>query len=91
MAPHISHTELTLDSLGFADTLSFGDDRVQLTLGVRRQQVVSETFSVATGARTSRYDESATTPAAALLVKTTDTVSPTPTTLKASARAPPRR
>ncbi len=75
MAPHISHTELTLDSLGFADTLSFGDDRVQLTLGVRRQQVVSETFSVATGARTSRYDESATTPAAALLVKTTDTVS----------------
>ncbi len=75
VAPHISHTELTLDSLGFADTLAFADERVQLTLGVRRQQVVSETFSVATGARTSRYDESATTPAAALLVKTTDTVS----------------
>ncbi|HEL5343442.1 TPA: TonB-dependent siderophore receptor [Stenotrophomonas maltophilia] len=75
MAPHISHTELTLDSLGFANTLSFSDDRVQLTLGVRRQQVVSETFSVATGARTSRYDKSATTPAAALLVKATDTLS----------------
>ncbi|VEF38824.1 ferrichrome-iron receptor [Stenotrophomonas maltophilia] len=75
VAPHISHTELTLDSLGFADTLAFADDRVQLTLGVRRQQVVSETFNVSTGARTSRYDESATTPAAALLVKATDAIS----------------
>ena len=75
MAPHISHTELRLDSIGVADTLAFANDRVQLTLGVRRQQVVSETFNVATGARTSRYDESATTPAAALLVKATDTVS----------------
>ncbi|WP_439426914.1 TonB-dependent receptor [Stenotrophomonas sp. T8] len=75
VAPHISHTELRLDSLGFADTLSFADERVQLTLGVRRQQVVSETFNVATGVRTSRYDESATTPAAALLVKATDTIS----------------
>lgn len=75
IAPHISHTELKLDSLGFADTLAFADDRVQLTLGVRRQQVVSETFNVSTGARTSRYDESATTPAAALLVKATDTIS----------------
>jgi iron complex outermembrane receptor protein len=75
IAPHISHTELRLDSIGFADTLSFADDRVQLTVGVRRQQVVSETFNVASGARTSRYDESATTPAAALLVKATDTLS----------------
>ncbi|MBH1488049.1 TonB-dependent receptor [Stenotrophomonas geniculata] len=75
VAPHISHTELKLDSLGFADTLAFADDRVQLTLGVRRQQVVSETFNVASGARTSRYDESATTPAAALLVKATERVS----------------
>ncbi len=75
VAPHISHTELTLDSLGFADTLAFADDRVQLTLGVRRQQVVSETFNVSAGARTSRYDESATTPAAALLVKATDAIS----------------
>ncbi|MCI1148383.1 TonB-dependent receptor [Stenotrophomonas maltophilia] len=75
VAPHISHTELKLDSLGFADTLAFADDRVQLTLGVRRQQVVSETFNVASGARTSRYDESANTPAAALLAKATDKVS----------------
>lgn len=75
VAPHISHTELTLDSIGVADTLAFADDHVQLTLGVRRQQVVSETFNVSAGARTSRYDESATTPAAALLVKATDAIS----------------
>ena len=75
VAPHISHTELRLDSLGVADTMSFAGDRVQLTLGVRRQQVVSSTYSVATGARTSRYDESATTPAAALLLKANDTLS----------------
>ncbi|MBH1392955.1 TonB-dependent siderophore receptor [Stenotrophomonas maltophilia] len=75
VAPHISHTELKLDSIGVADTLAFADDHVQLTLGVRRQQVISESFNVATGARTSRYDESATTPAAALLLKATDTIS----------------
>ena len=94
VAPHISHTELRLDSLGVADTLAFADDRVQLTLGIRRQQVVSETFNVASGARTSRYDESATTPAAALLLKATDTISSTPTTSKALAgrhRADDRR
>lgn len=74
VAPHISHTELRLDSIGIADTMSFAADRLQVTLGVRRQQVVSDTFSVATGARTSRYDESATTPAAALLLKFSSTV-----------------
>ncbi len=62
-------------SYGIADTLSFAEDRVQLTLGVRRQTVVSDTFDGATGERTARYDASATTPAAALLIKATDTLS----------------
>ena len=73
--PIISHTETQLTSYGLADTLSILDDRVQLTLGVRRQEVLSDTFSVTTGARTGRYDENATTPAAALVVKVTDHVS----------------
>ena len=55
--------------------MSFAEDRVQLTLGVRRQQVISDTYNIKTGDRTSRYDESATTPAAAILVKVTDRVS----------------
>ena len=66
---------LRLASYGLADTMSFAEDRVQLTLGVRRQQVISDTYNIKTGDRTSRYDESATTPAAAILVKLTDRVS----------------
>lgn len=75
IAPHISKTKLRLASYGLADTMSFAEDRVQLTLGVRRQQVISDTYNIKTGDRTSRYDESATTPAAAILVKLTDRVS----------------
>lgn len=75
IAPHISHTEVRLASYGLADTMSFAEDRVQLTLGVRRQQVVSDAFNIATGARTSRYDQSATSPAAALLIRATEQVS----------------
>ncbi|WP_371813884.1 TonB-dependent receptor [Diaphorobacter sp. HDW4A] len=75
IAPHISHTEVRLASYGIADTLSFAEDRVQLTLGARHQQVVSDTFGVTSGARTARYDQSATSPAAALVVKATDHVS----------------
>lgn len=75
VAPHISHTEVRLSSYGLADTMPFAEDRVQLTLGVRRQQVVSDAFSITTGARTSRYDQSATSPAAALLFRATEHVS----------------
>ncbi|SDY36072.1 TonB-dependent siderophore receptor [Pseudomonas sp. NFIX28] len=73
--PAVLHTESRLTSYGFADTLSFLDERLQITLGVRRQQVLTDTFSVTTGAHTSRYDEGATTPAAAVLLKVTDEVS----------------
>ncbi|STU93921.1 ferrichrome-iron receptor [Klebsiella pneumoniae] len=48
---------------------------MQLTLGVRRQQVTTDGFNGTTGVQTSHYDASATTPAAALLVKLTDRVS----------------
>nr|WP_235428625.1 TonB-dependent siderophore receptor [Pseudomonas psychrophila] len=73
--PYIAHSQTRLTSYGVADTLSILEDRVQLTLGVRRQQVLTDTFSTTTGARTNRYDESATTPAAALLVKLSENVS----------------
>ncbi|MGO3623463.1 MAG: TonB-dependent receptor, partial [Pseudomonas helleri] len=73
--PYIAHSETRLTSYGVADTLSVLEDQVQLTLGVRRQQVLTDTFSVSTGARTGRYDEASTTPAAALLIKVTDNVS----------------
>ena len=73
--PPIMHSKTRMMSYGLADTLSFAEDRVQLTLGVRRQEVRTDSFSVATGERTSRYDAHATTPAVALLVKATDNIS----------------
>lgn len=74
--PAITSTETRLTSLGVADTLSFADDNIQLTLGVRHQEVINDSFFSATGTRIGqRYKESATTPSAAILVKVTDKVS----------------
>lgn len=67
--------EVRTTSFGIADTLSFIDDRVQLTLGIRHQTVLSDTFDGSTGKRTARYDASANTPAGALLFKASDRLS----------------
>lgn len=64
-----------LTSYGIADTLSFAGDSLQLTLGVRRQEVVNEAFAATTGTRTSRYDKGATTPSIAGLARLTDGMS----------------
>jgi len=56
-------------SLALADVLSIWDERVQLVAGVRQQEVEARNFSVATGAMTSRYEESAVTPAVGFVVK----------------------
>jgi iron complex outermembrane receptor protein len=61
--------EQALSSVAFADTLSVLDKRIQLTLGLRRQNVKVDNFNGVTGARTSSYDKSAVTPAAGLVVK----------------------
>ena len=74
IAPPVSHTALELTSLGIVDTMSFAQDRVQLTLGLRRQQVKSDTYNTLTGALSTRYDQGETTPAAALLVKASERV-----------------
>lgn len=62
-------SDATLSSVAVADTLGFFDDRVQLTLGLRNQQIRTKAFSDTTGAMTSRYDKSAVTPAVGLVVK----------------------
>lgn len=72
----ITRTKTRLTSFGVADTLSILEDRVQLTLGVRHQAVVTDSLNGTTGARLSkRYDETATTPAVAILIKANDQVS----------------
>jgi iron complex outermembrane receptor protein len=62
-------------SLTFVDTLSVLDERVQLILGGRRQQVNADNFSAATGARASSYDKTAITPAVGFVVKPLDYMS----------------
>lgn len=61
--------ETTLTGFALADTLSFGEDLVQLTLGARLQQVEVENLDPATGASVDRYDESAVTPAIGIVFR----------------------
>lgn len=68
-----SNTRLT--SFAVADTLSFADDRLLVTLGVREQNVLVDSYNTANGARTSRYDASATTPLAGVVFRVLDNVS----------------
>lgn len=59
----------TLSSLAVADTLEMPDQRVQLTLGVRRQLVDSKNYAAATGALVTRYKQGALTPLLGVVVK----------------------
>lgn len=64
-------SESQLSGVALTDTLSMLDDRFQLTLGVRRQDIESRNYS-ATGAVSSKYDDSATTPLVGVVVKPWD-------------------
>lgn len=68
-----THTENLFTSLALADTLSFADDRVLLTLGARLQRVQVDSYEE--GLLEQRYDEQATSPAAGLVIKASDSVS----------------
>lgn len=68
-------SETRLQSVTLADTMSILDERLLLTLGVRRQTVAVDNFNTLTGATTTRYDESATTPAVGLVFKSGQNVS----------------
>jgi iron complex outermembrane receptor protein len=60
--------ENTLSSLALVDTMSFFDDKLLLTGGLRNQRVKTTNFDK-TGKTTARYDEDAVTPAVAIVVK----------------------
>ncbi|MEO9340824.1 TonB-dependent receptor [Mesorhizobium sp. SB112] len=68
-------TDTSVTSIGVADTLSFLDDRIQLTAGIRYQTVQSEGFNYITGAQTSSYDSDAWTPTFGVVVKPWENVS----------------
>ena len=62
-------------SAAVADMMSFLDDRVLLTAGVRWQQIYTRTFDYGTGELGSSYKADAWTPAFALVVKPSDRLS----------------
>ena len=67
-------SESELSGIALTDTLGILDDRIQLTLGVRRQDIESRNYN-ASGAVSSRYDDNATTPLAGVVVKPWEDVS----------------
>jgi iron complex outermembrane receptor protein len=68
------NSETTLSSLSLTDTLSFANERVLITGGLRKQQVKAENFNAA-GAVTSSYDEGAISPLAGIVVRPLENVS----------------
>ncbi|MFK7702331.1 TonB-dependent receptor [Pseudomonas caspiana] len=64
-----------MKSAAFSDTLGFIDDRILLTLGLRRQTIEVDSWNTATGNRTSNYGESITTPVYGLVLKPWEHVS----------------
>ncbi|MFP3497480.1 TonB-dependent siderophore receptor [Pseudomonas sp. SIMBA_059] len=67
-------SESELSGLALSDTLGVLDDRIQLTLGVRRQDIESRNYA-ATGVVSSRYKDNATTPLVGVVVKPWEDVS----------------
>lgn len=62
------NSETDLASLAITDTLSFANDRILLTGGLRHQNVKLDNFNAA-GSVTSSYDESAVSPIAGIVLK----------------------
>lgn len=61
-------SENHLDGIALADTLELLNERLQIMLGARRQQIRSDNFG-ASGVKTSSYDDSAVTPMAGLVIR----------------------
>jgi iron complex outermembrane recepter protein len=73
--PPISESSLQLKSYGIADMLSLMQDRLQLTLGLRYQEVKSDNLSLMGKPVLTEYKKHALTPGAAILFKATEHVS----------------
>ncbi|MDQ0034028.1 iron complex outermembrane receptor protein [Variovorax boronicumulans] len=67
--------KIDTSSVAVADTMSFMEDRLLVTLGARRQTIKQTSFAYNTIKETSAYDKSKTTPVAGVVFKITPTVS----------------
>ncbi|SNR79979.1 iron complex outermembrane recepter protein [Methylobacillus rhizosphaerae] len=71
----LKYTTMELTSYALADTLSFMDDRLQLTLGARHQNVEQQNYVIGTGQKSGEgYDKSAVTPVAGIVFKPVENV-----------------
>ncbi|MCY1272665.1 Ferrichrome receptor FcuA [compost metagenome] len=68
-------SEVDLGGVALSDRLSLLDERLQLTLGIRRQEIKAKNYDWTSGARTTSYDESVWTPLVGVLVKPLDELS----------------
>jgi iron complex outermembrane receptor protein len=68
-------SDTSLQSIAIADTLSFADDRLLVTLGLRDQTVELENFNTTSGLRSAYYKRSAISPLAGVVFKPLDNVS----------------
>ena len=67
--------QIKTSSVALADTLSFAQDTVLLTLGARRQTIDDTSYDYGTGAQTANYKQSRTTPVAGVVFKASRQVS----------------
>ena len=72
----VKYNTMTLTSYALADTLSFLDDKLQVTLGARHQSVEQQSYNFVTGAKSGPgYDKGALTPVAGVVFKPQESVS----------------
>jgi iron complex outermembrane receptor protein len=64
-----------LSSVFFSDTIGLWDDRILVTAGLRLQTINAKSYSNATGALVSEYDEDKVTPVFGLVIKPTEGLS----------------
>ena len=64
-----------LSSLFASDTLGAFEDKVLVTLGVRRQNINFRSYNITTGDRTNKYSRSATTPVVGVVIRPTEHLS----------------
>ncbi|MCV0387466.1 MAG: TonB-dependent receptor [Nitrobacter sp.] len=67
--------DISLSGITMADTLSIFDDRIQVTGGVRFQEIEATRFNISTGAVRSNYDEKTATPMVGVVLKPWSNVS----------------
>lgn len=71
----LSTEKTTNKSVAIADTVSFFDDRVLLTGGLRYQSILTRSYDYNSGVEISRFDKDALTPAVGAVIKLADNIS----------------